>query len=458
MHFGRNCARRWRSGDDSAERAGRSSILPPSETEEDCRPPESHRDGPLPMSTWLLPFSDLTLDQRRMVEAPPDQHRLVMGFPGSGKTQVLIHRAVFLRDKLKSPPERYRVMIFTNVLRDYIRSGLDLLGLPLSSVTTFDSWCSGYHRAHVGRRTSGYGTDDTHASFEQIHDAVLAHLRAHRELWGHLDFALVDEAQDLSPECFEILRLAAKHVTAFVDPQQQIYEEGASLDRIRENLGVARSQTMLLQAFRNSTDVASLAAFFIHDDERRSQYQSQARFARCERERPLYVVAPSEDAEYDRLAQVVKGRLVLNHRVGIIVARNQLVHRVASALTKRGVPAERAVPHSKREGLAGAATFGNGIPKVATFHSAKGLTFDAVCMPRLNEDAFVRFRGAQRRRILFVGIARAIQWVYLSSVQDEPFEEMSLFEAAASTGKLVIQRGEAAPPPPPGGQDDFSVL
>jgi superfamily I DNA/RNA helicase len=410
------------------------------------------------MSGWLLPFSDLTLDQRRIVEAPPDQHRLVMGFPGSGKTQILVHRADFLRKMLASPPDRYRVMIFTNVLRDYIRSGLDLLGLPLASVCTFDSWCNGFYRAHVGRRVPSSAESDGQG-FEQTHAAVLQYLRTNRSSWGQLDFALVDEAQDLRPECFEILRLAAKHVTAFADPQQQIYEEGASLDRIRENLGIARAQTALLEAYRNSPDVTALAAFFIGDDERRAQYLRQSRFRLCERERPLYFAAPSEEAEYDRLAEAVKGRQVLNQRVGILMARNQLVHRVASALDRRGVPVERAVPQTKCAGGSGGATFGNGIPKVATFHSAKGLTFDAVCMPRLNEEAFVRFRGAQRRRILFVGIARAIQWVYLSAVDGEPFEEMSLFQAAAATGKLVIQKaGAACVPTPSVGGDDFSVL
>ncbi|MEW5764468.1 MAG: UvrD-helicase domain-containing protein [Acidobacteriota bacterium] len=411
------------------------------------------------MSTWLLPYADLTPDQRRIVEAPPDQHRLVMGFPGSGKTQVLVHRADYLRKRLGSPPGRFRVMIFTNVLRDYIRSGLDLLGLPLNSVCTFDSWCNAYYKSHIGPRRRGSGGDEG-TSFEMTHAAVLQRLRGDRSEWGHLDFALVDEGQDLRPECFEILRLAAKHITVFADPQQQIYEEGASLERIRENLGLARSQTALLAAFRNSPDVAALAAFFIQDDERRSQYVSQSRFRVCERERPLYYSAASEDAEYDRLAEAVRGRQVLNQRVGILVARNQLVFRVASALRQRGLHVERAVPQFKGAYKSQIeARFDNNVPKIATFHSAKGLTFDAVCMPRLNETSFVRFKGAQRRRILFVGIARAIQWVFLSSVKGEPFEEQTLFEAAARTGKLVIQQaGTKASHTAAPCQDDYSVL
>jgi hypothetical protein len=47
--------------------------------------------------------------------------------------------------------------------------------------------------------------------------------------------------------------------------------------------------------------------------------------------------------------------------------------------------------------------------------------------------------GAQHRRVLLVGIARAIQWACVSAVDGEPFREMSLFWAAASTGQLAIQ-------------------
>lgn len=45
------------------------------------------------MSAWLLPLEDLTPEQVRAVELKPSEHRLIFGGPGSGKTQVLLHRA-----------------------------------------------------------------------------------------------------------------------------------------------------------------------------------------------------------------------------------------------------------------------------------------------------------------------------------------------------------------------------
>src|ERR1039458_1670051 len=53
----------------------------------------------------VLHDSQLTPEQRAIVELRPDRHHLVMGPPGSGKTQILLHRARWLRQTYKTPPD-----------------------------------------------------------------------------------------------------------------------------------------------------------------------------------------------------------------------------------------------------------------------------------------------------------------------------------------------------------------
>ncbi len=80
-------------------------------------------------------------------------------------------------------------------------------------------------------------------------------------------------------------------------------------------------------------------------------------------------------------------------------------------------------------------------------------------LPRLTEGSFPWVRGVARQRILFVGIARATQWVYLSTVNNYEISEMEILRKAEAEGHLIIQEKDdfrARDEEPE--DDDFSVL
>jgi len=410
------------------------------------------------MGTWLLPRSDLTPEQLRVVEMSPDQHRVVLGPPGSGKTQVLVHRAAHLTERYKVPSTRYRLFVFTNVVKEYIRSGVQFLGLPEETACTFDHWCRLFYEDYVSNilpRKSRRGIID----FERIRLSVLDTLESRKALQNSFDFVLVDEGQDLSPEVYDILRLAAKHITVFTDPQQKIFENGAPESFILQKLNLSRRNATLLGAYRNAPYVAYLASHFISDEELRKEYIAQTNTEQKVRERPLCYIAPSFEDETNRLAEIVKQRQIMNERVGIIVPTNRLLHGLAKGLEERGIELEKAIKKESFRGIEVACDFGNNVPKIATFHMAKGLTFDSVLMPRLIERSFPWVRGVARQRILFVGIARATQWVYLSTINNYEISEMEILRKAEAEGHLVIQERDdfrAREEEPE--DDDFSVL
>jgi len=137
----------------------------------------------------------------------------------------------------------------------------------------------------------------------------------------------------------------------------------------------------------------------------------------------------------DRLAEIVGQRQVMNERIGIIVSTNRQLYGFAKGLEERGVTVEKAVARSDDNGF----DFGNSIPKIVTYFSAKGLTFDSVLLPRLTESSFSWIGDSTRIRLFFVGIARATQWVYLSTVKGKEFSEMKLICDAETTGHLTLQ-------------------
>jgi len=246
---------------------------------------------------------------------------------------------------------------------------------------------------------------------------------------------LVDEGQDLTPQVYEILSLAAQHITVFADPQQKIFENGASEGFILEKLGLRKCNATLLGAYRNAPYVAELASYFIDDDRKREQYLAQISTEQKIREKPLCFVADDFQKEMDRLAEIISQRQVMNERIGIIVSTNKQLYGFSKGLDERGVSVEKAVPRSDNGGC----DFGNTMPKIATYYSAKGLTFDSVLLPRLTESSFSWIDEATRLRLFFVGIARATQWVYLSTVKGKEFSEIKTVQDAEMNGHLILQ-------------------
>jgi superfamily I DNA/RNA helicase len=399
------------------------------------------------MNTWLLPLSDLTPEQLRVVEMSPDQNRVVFGAAGSGKTQILIHRADYLAKTYHVPPERYRVFVFTNVIKEYIKSGTKLLELPEETVSTFDHWCYLLYQDHISRNPPWIRGRNgrNRIDFEKIRLSILKLLRERPALQKILDFALVDEGQDLSPESFAILSLAARHVTVFADSMQQIFADGASEPHILKMLGINKRNATLLAAYRNSPYVAQLASYFIADANKCSQYLSQINTHQKTKERPLCFVARNFEDGMDRLAEIIRQRQLMNERVGVIVPTNQQLFGYSKGLQERGIEIEKTVP-PKRPGFPVDFEFGNMTPKIATYHSAKGLTFDSVLLPRLINNSFQWINDDDlRKRMIFVGIARATQWVYLSTETGREIADMNILRTAERNHHLTIQDGRTSP-------------
>jgi hypothetical protein len=90
--------------------------------------------------TWLPPIDRLTQAQSASVTAETNHPLIVRGGPGSGKTVVLLHRAKRL-GLASGQPSKVALLVYTNVLRDFIRSATHELGLSEETVLTFDHWC-----------------------------------------------------------------------------------------------------------------------------------------------------------------------------------------------------------------------------------------------------------------------------------------------------------------------------
>lgn len=392
------------------------------------------------MQNWLVHRTELTDEQLRAVELNTDEHRLIFGGPGSGKTQILLHRAAYLRERFNTPPERFRIFVFTNSLKQYIQSAMAFLDLPTENILTFDDWCNKYYTANINPRVP-WDTENRCPDYAAIRQQVLAKLRAAAH--PLYDFLLVDEGQDLDRDAFETIRCMARHVTVCMDNKQQLYERGSTEADILAMLGLRKRNVALLSVFRCCPYIVQVAARLIDDPTARSNYLNQARTAQTERQKPLLYFSSSEDDEKRRMLDIVKTRQNLGDRIAILYPTKRLVYGYAKAFAEAGLEVE--VPQKRgQRGEYHPIDFNSDRPKLMPYHSAKGLTFDTVIMPRLQPVTFGGIRQISLERLLFVGITRATRWIYLSTRQGDALPQVISLGKELGGQYLTVQTGSSS--------------
>jgi superfamily I DNA/RNA helicase len=282
--------------------------------------------------------------------------------------------------------------------------------------------------------------------FSRVRTEVIRYLRGGLFDARMYDFVMVDEGQDLTAEAFELINLVAEHVTVCVDHKQQIYEVGSTEDEILDRLGLRRRNLSLLSTFRCTPYIVDLASRLVEDPVQRQENIRQCRITQNGRETPLLYIAKDLEDEMDRLAEVLRTRLGMGERVAILTPRTRQMFGVAKGLGERGIDVE-----TKR-----VLDFTSNRPKVMPYPSAKGLTFDSVLMPRLTDKSFEKEDDERVERLLFVGITRAMKWVYMSSTDPNSLAPLDTLGEAEDAGSLEIQTGGTRPQPPraPATDDD----
>jgi superfamily I DNA/RNA helicase len=239
----------------------------------------------------------------------------------------------------------------------------------------------------------------------------------------------VDEGQDLDEQVFGLLCAVSKHVTVCIDRKQQIYDGGADERAILRQLGLRKRNLALLEALRCSPYVVAVAAALVEDPEEGRDLKAQTKAPVMERETPLVYFARDFEDERRRLIELIQIRQRRGDRVAILLPLRRQVAGFAKGLADAGLTVE-----SQDD-----ANFVSDAPKLFTYHSAKGLTFDAVLMPRLVPGSFPNMSRERIERLLFVGVSRAVKWAYFSTDENKRFAPLDKVTALGDSGQVTIQ-------------------
>lgn len=185
------------------------------------------------MSLWWARKDQLDAAQVALIEnLPLRESHLVLGPPGSGKTNVLLRRAQFVRSQ-EMP--NVLVLTFTRSLAEFVKTGcFDAQGreiFPRSCVSTLERWIRDLYDQHgISLPPQQQGTDL--ADWKRAL-ATGAQGFYRQGLLPRYDALFIDEAQDLLPEEIALLAEWSSALFFVGDDRQKIYDHGNGLDSVR---------------------------------------------------------------------------------------------------------------------------------------------------------------------------------------------------------------------------------
>ncbi len=322
--------------------------------------------------SWWVGKSELIDEQRQVIALPVDGDHLVLGPPGSGKTNLLVLRANYL---FLAGRENILILTFTRTLKEFISYGGDRYQFPADKVQTYGYWQRKFLAEHGVTPNS---TDKD--SFDESRRKLLGQLEelvAARNLEDSYSAILVDEAQDYRPEELALFKRLAERLFFVADSRQQIYQGNATDEDLRS---LTPSVSELQHHHRCGRKICAVA------DGLAKVAGSFPPLVDCsnydEKENPSELHLEKMATSQEQLAAMV-ARIELQIRaypgeiIGVLLPKKQSLAEVRTALEASAfagqVSSQDEDSHISFE--SGKQVY------VATIHSAKGCEFRCLHMP-----------------------------------------------------------------------------
>jgi len=310
-------------------------------------------------------YQDLSEEQDEINNLPLKGRYLITGPPGTGKTVMALYRGQMISQR----GERVRILMHGKLLSQYTAQVVEQLGIE-GSVSTFHSWIGTWCRTNWRRNMPALGPYQP--DWSTIIDLAIEKPPAP----DVLENLLVDEGQDMAPEFFMFGRMIAPNLTVFADENQRIKDENSTLEEIREKVRPDMELT-LTRNYRNTQEIAIVAAAFRVDEQSKSAGLPDRRGPRPE----LHAYPRTHEA-VQHIAMFAQ-----NYRrksIGVLVPNTKLLkcyrNRLAAALP-RDMPLQYYLSTDKDCDV----DFSAAGVTIVNWASAKGLEFDAVFLPELQD-------------------------------------------------------------------------
>ncbi|WP_438965580.1 3'-5' exonuclease [Flavobacterium sp.] len=330
---------------------------------------------------WYINESELDDYQVPIIQKKMNSSFVVKGCAGSGKTVLALWKAREINDANLGS---YYVIVYTKALRQFINDGINEIGLSQSRVVHFNQW-------------------------------------KNRLNMPQADFVIIDEVQDFTKEELDLLQKSAgKAFILFGDTAQQIYKG------LKPNL-----MTMEQIAFHTQLAMESLVLNHRLPKKigRVAEYLNSTGDSiegRCTKEganKPFLVKTSSWKEQLDFIKDTIEERGYTD--VGILFPQNTDVKKADEYFKSIGFGVESKYDINYPDNVKFNLNFHSDNPKIMTYHSSKGLQFEAVFIPTIEVKALT----GETENPLYVALTRTYQDLFIIKNGDEFGKiPISLFE------------------------------
>ena len=331
---------------------------------------------------WMIKESELDDDQITVLMGTLKKSCIVAGCAGSGKSLLALIKAQRIQ---KECGDDYKVIVFTKALCQYMNVGRKALGL--------------------------------HNDFDYHYDWI-------KQGCPSADYIIVDEIQDFDKEEISVfIKAARKNFYFFGDTAQSIYDgykiygkpypqNTIPVDDIKSEMNLPSSKVKNFELFRNyrlPIPVARVAhpIGIEFDPFEESIYQSK------ENKMPKFIEYENKDEQLKAIHRIIKDQNFED--VAILVPNGKSVMEIYERLSGFG-------GNFEMKGLNNyTLNFSSTNPKIMTYHSAKGLQFETVFLPYIEDFRVEGYNGVSNRKALYVAMTRTYKYLYLMYSDNLPY-------------------------------------
>lgn len=319
----------------------------------------------LTISEWDVDEESMDDDQLDLIEDTLDKSMLVAGCAGSGKSVIAMHKA----EQLAEAGFSVILIAYTKSLNGFMQLG--------SNIEARYQFFYHYQWKHIHKMPSA-------------------------------DYIIVDEIQDFErEEIQEFINAAKKHYLFFGDTAQSIYshfgKKTLTIEQISEMTGL--TVLHLYNNYRLPRPVAKITQGYVGVDV--MPYADKV-YRNKEKTLPYFVQLPDFVSQMNAIVEIIKKNP--DSSIGVLLHSNSLVEQTCKQLHSAEISFEYKfqIDSASERKVYGNLDFRTILPKVMTYHSAKGLQFDIVILPM--------YEGANSndsRKSLYVAMTRTMHKLYV---------------------------------------------